>query len=60
METQTLQGIVDFYEQHKAIPQDPDLYASDCWNKVVNEKGELLRLFRIFFTTKRLLTLLNT
>ena len=53
----TLQGIVDFYEKHKAIPDDPDqVYASDCWTKVVNEKGEIIRLFRIFLTTKRLLT----
>ena len=52
-----LQDLVDFYENNKEIPLNPDkVFVADCWTKVALENGEQIRMFRLFITTKRLLS----
>ena len=41
---------------HKDVPDKPDqMFVPDCFTEVVNENGNMVLLFRIFLSTKRLL-----
>ena len=52
-----LQDFLDFYDKNKEIPDDDDkMFVSDCFVEAVMENESLVQIFRIFFTTKRLLT----
>ena len=49
-----------FYDKHKEIPENPDqMFAADLFIEVKLEQGEMTRIFRIFLTTKRLLSFTN-
>ena len=52
-----LQDFLDFYEKNNIIPENPDrMFVADCFAEAVMEKSFLVQIFRIFFTTKRLLS----
>ena len=52
-----LKDFQDFYTAHKAVPSNPDqIFVPDVSTEVVKEKGKTVLIFRIFFTTTRLLT----
>jgi hypothetical protein len=52
-----LQDFENFYAAHKPIPEDDDqMFVADCKTEVFIEKGEMVRIFRIFLTTKRLIS----
>ena len=53
-----LNDILNFYENNKVAPSDPDkMFVADCYVDAVMENDELVHIFRIFFTTTRLLSL---
>ena len=55
-----LNDFIEFHQRHKEIPEDSDqMFVGNCEVEVINEEGEMIRLFRIFLTTKRLLTFTN-
>ena len=52
-----LNDFIDMYEKYKQIPEDLDqLFIPDCFVNSLMEGDELVSIFRIFFTTKRLLS----
>jgi len=51
-----LKDFEDFYEAHKEVPENQDqIFVMDVNTKTFKEAGEIVTLFRKFFTTKRLL-----
>ena len=56
-----LQDFDDFFAAHRNVPEDPDgMFVADCKTDTVKEKvnnvEKIILLFRIFFTTTRLLS----
>ena len=52
-----LQDFIDFYEKNNKIPEDLDkMFVADCFVEAIIENGCLVQIFRIFFSTKRLLS----
>ena len=52
-----LKDFEDFYAEHREVPSNPDqMFCCDCSTEVIKEKGNTVLIFRIFFTTPRLLT----
>ncbi len=52
-----LKDFKDLYEQFKSIPDyENEMFVSDCFTETKLVKGEIQHNFRIFFTTKKLLS----
>ncbi len=52
----TLNDFLNLHTENKNIPEDPDqMFVADCFCDVTNTNGIVERVFRIFFTTKRLI-----
>ena len=51
-----LNDFLEIYELNKNVPDDPDqMFVANCVTNVVIDNGSMNRVFRIFFTTTRLL-----
>ncbi len=47
----------EFAKAHSAVPEDEDeMFVVDVFTKAVREEGKIILLFRIFFSTVRLLS----
>ena len=52
-----LEDFLELFAANKEIPEDPDqMFVADCWTEIKLLNSDIVKKFRIFFTTKRLLS----